>query len=134
MKPPLPLSALCSPADYGPAIGPVAGHRIAQIRRRIHGGRYALDSVALAKEIVCFDGSAPLGCGPTALAVQHLLALALDRLDHRAALVLQLEFVEQLAAREIAATIGTTAEELATVRSAALMQLKALLESGADYR
>jgi DNA-directed RNA polymerase specialized sigma24 family protein len=134
MTSPLSLPCPSDAADATRAIGPVARHRIAQIRRRMRDGRYALDSLALAGEIARSDLAVSPSCGSIAPMVQQLLALAIDRLDQRDALVLQLEFVEQLAAAEIAVTVGTSASELADARKAALLGLKALLDSGATYR
>ncbi len=120
--------------DMSGLIGPVSSHRIAQIRRRIRHGRYALDSLSLASEIARHDGYRQPGDGSIGAAVERLLSIAIDRLDHRAALVLQLEFVEQLAAGEIAMTVGASARELALVRSAALLKLKALLDAEQPQR
>ncbi len=129
MMPLLSSSSLTRDAAAGLAIGPVTGHRIAQIRRRIRQGRYPLDSIALASEIALHDrNDLPTG-GAVGSAVEHLLSVAIDRLDHYAVLILQLEFVEQLAAAEIAVTVRASVSEIASMRSAALLKLKGLLDT-----
>lgn len=134
MMPKPPLPSLSCTTDAAATIGPVAHHRITQIRRRIRDGRYAIDSMALASEICRFDRPEPIECLSLAPTVNRLLAVAIDRLEEHSALVLQLEFVEQLSAREIAATVGIDADTLAIVRSAGLLKLKALFDAGSCHR
>ncbi len=131
VSPPTRPDSALAPAVFQ-ATGPVTGHRIAQIRRRIALGRYPVDSAALASEIAGHDGQGSAHGGSIGNAVVRMLSIAIDRLDHDAALVLQLEFVEQLAGREIAATVGTSADEVAKLRSAALLKLRSLLDDDAS--
>ena len=110
------------------AIGPVTAHRIRQIRRRIRLGRYPVDSVTLAAEIAGHDSGCAAYRGSVSIGVNRLLSGAIDRLDHAAAMILQLEFIEQLAVHEIAFTVGSSTDAVASARRAALLKLKMLLD------
>lgn len=128
----MPFLPSTSPmGDAGSAtIGPVMGHRIAQIRRRIRQGRYALDSRTLASEVALHERNDRLTDGVIRTKVEQMLSAAIGQLDYSAMLILQLEFVEQLTAPEIAVTVGASASALASSRQAALLKLKCLLDAG----
>lgn len=113
------------------AVGPVTQHRLRQIRRRMALGHYPLDRFSLAAEIVAMAGHDRAGGFALQQHTTRLLAAALDQIDTRSALLLQLEFVEQLSANEISLVMDAGPTELGRLRRSALLHLSACLDAAA---
>lgn len=109
-----------------PASGPIGSHRLAMIRRRMAARRYPINSLAIAAELMA--RLTPPANGGAIDSVAALLADAIARLDRRAALILQLEFVEQLTPDEIVAIVESDVRTIALLRGAALLTVKAMLD------
>lgn len=110
------------------AIGPVGADRIALVRRRIAIGRYPIDAMALAGEL--------LRCGPwqaTEMTRQAsiFLADAISRIESALAMVLQLLYCEQLGPSGTGAVLGWPQAQVETTRQAALIRLTLLLDEEA---
>lgn len=121
------VSAIGLMAAHAP-IGPVTRHRLMQIRHRLALGHYPLDPLALASEIVALAGDGRSGVHAVQQPAARLLAAAIDRIEPRSVLLLQLEFVEQLRADEIALVMDDGPATIATLRRTALLQLSTCLD------
>lgn len=112
-----------------PLVGPVGADRIALVRRRIAVGRYPVDTVALATELLQFW---PRTSNNLSREACRFLATAIDKLDPALAMALQLLYCEQLGPAGAAVVLGWQPAQIEAARQAGLMRLAMVLKEEAS--